>query len=108
MPADHLVGDAARDRVEIEAAVFPRHLGMKDHLEEQIAELVAERHTVALADRFGDLVGLFDGVGRDGLEILFEVPRAAAIRIAQPRHDLQQALDAGLLDRARRVRRHRC
>ena len=97
MAANHLVRDAARDRVEIEAAVLPRHLGVEDDLEEQVAEFVPQRRPIALADRFGHLVGLLDRVGRDGLETLLQIPRATAIRIAQPGHDLQQPVDAGPL-----------
>src|SRR3546814_3527200 len=40
---------------------------------------------------FRSLVGLFDGVGRDGGEALLEIPRAAARGVAQPRHDGEQA-----------------
>ena len=49
------------------------------------------RHVAAL-DRVGDLIGFLDRVGRDRREILLAVPRAAAIGIAQPRHDGEQAL----------------
>ena len=95
MAANHLLGDAARDRVEVEAAVFARHLRVEDDLEQQVAELVAERRPVVLTDRLGHLVGFLDGVRRNRLEALFEVPRAAARRIAQPGHHVEQLIDAG-------------
>ena len=57
---------------------------------------------VAALDGVGDLVGLLDRVGRDGGEGLLQVPRAAAVRRAQPRHDLDQAEDRV----RRRQRRH--
>src|SRR5690606_17873332 len=46
-------------------------------------------------DRVVDLVGLLDRVGRDRLEALLEVPGAATLRIAQARHDVEQAVDRG-------------
>ena len=95
MAANHLLGDAARDRVEVEAAVLARHLRVEDDLEQQVAEFVAERRPVVLTDRLGHLVGFLDGVRRNRLEALFEVPRAAAGRIAQPRHHVEQLIDAG-------------
>ena len=95
MAANHLLGDAARDRVEVEAAVLARHLRVEDDLEQQVAELVAERRPVPLTDRLGHLVGFLDGVRRNRLEALFEVPRAAAGRVAQLRHHVEQLIDAG-------------
>ena len=94
MAANHLLGDAARDRVEVETAVLARHLRVEDDLEEQVAEFVAERRPVVLTDRLGHLVGFLNGVRRNRLEALFEVPRATAGRIAQPRHHVEQLIDA--------------
>ena len=48
-------------------------------------------------DRIHNLVGLLQGVGRDATEVLFLVPRAAALGIAQARHDVEQGLDGGSL-----------
>ena len=90
---DHLGGDACGHRVEVEPPGLLRHLRVVDHLQQQVAELALELVQVAPRDRVRDLVGLLDRVGRDGREALLEVPRAAAVRIAQPRHHPQQALD---------------
>ncbi len=49
---------------------------MEDDLEQEIAELVLEIVHVAARDRLGDLVGLFDGVGRDRGEVLLDIPGA--------------------------------
>ena len=91
MPAHELLADRLCDGVEVEVAHLARHLRVEHHLEQKIAELVAQAVPVLAADRVVDLVGLFDRVGRDRLEALLEVPRAAAVGIAQLRHDLEQA-----------------
>ena len=90
MAADHLVGDPARDVVEIELTRFLGHAGMEDHLQEEIAELVLERLGLAALGRLGDLVGFLDGVGRDGGEALLEVPGTAVLGVAQTRHDVDE------------------
>ncbi len=66
---------------------------MEHHLQQQVAEFVAQVVEVAAVDRVGDFVGFLDGVRRDGGEALLQVPGAAALWIAQPRHDRQQAFD---------------
>ena len=89
----HLVGDRRGDVVEGEQPGFLGHAGMEHDLKQQIAELVLQRRHVAALDRIGDLIGLLDRVGRDRREILLAVPRAAALRVAQPRHDREQPVD---------------
>ena len=86
MARDHLVADR-RDHVgEIEVPAFLRHLRVEHDLQQQIAELVAKRGVVAPVDRVGDFVGFLDRVRRDRVEVLFEIPRAAALadRAASP------------------------
>jgi hypothetical protein len=56
-------------------------------------ELVLQVDQVIAVDRIGDFVSLFDRVRRDGREILRQVPRTAAVGIAQFRHDREQRLD---------------
>ena len=92
MPALQLVADRRGDGVEIELTALARHLRMKHHLEQQIPQLVLEVRHVAAIDRIGDLVSLFDRVGRDAGEILLDVPRTARRGIAQARHDREQPL----------------
>jgi len=41
------------------------------------------------------LIGLFDRVRGDTGEILFDIPRATCVRIAQPAHDFQKPFDPG-------------
>src|SRR5713101_6204519 len=91
MAAQHLVGDRAGDIVEVEEAGLLGHARMEDDLEEQIAELVLECCRIAALARLGHLIGLLDGVGSDGGEALLAVPGTAALGIAQPRHDVEQA-----------------
>ena len=76
--ADHLVGDGAHHVVPGEGAGLLGHARVIDHLEEEVAELVAELGHVAARDGLGHLVGLLDGVGRDAVEVLLDVPGTAA------------------------------
>ena len=64
---------------------------MIDHLQQEIAKLVTEIVEIAACDGIRDLVGFLDGVGRNGREILFEIPGTAAAGRSQRRHDLEQA-----------------
>ena len=77
MAADQLGRDALDDVAEIERAGLLGHPGVEHDLEQQVAELVLEVEKIAARDRVGDLIGFLDRVGRDGREILLEVPRAA-------------------------------
>ena len=88
----HLVANAIDDVVEREQSGFLGHLRVEHDLELEVAELVGERVHVLARDRVGDLVGFLDRVGRDRAERLDRVPFAAAHRIAQAAHDLDQAL----------------
>ena len=78
MAADHLVVDRLGHVGEGEGASLLGHARMKDHLEQQVAQLLLQIAQVAALDGVGDLIGLLDGVGRDGGEGLFQVPGAAA------------------------------
>src|SRR5262249_49018376 len=66
---------------------------VEHHLEQEVAELLTQILEVAARDRLGDFIGLFDGVWRDRLEILLEVPGAAAAGSAQRRHEFEQTAD---------------
>ena len=75
---------------EIEGALFLGHAGVEDDLEQQIAEFVLEIVQVAARDGVGHLIGFLERIGRDGAEVLFEVPGAAGAGRAQRGHDLDQ------------------
>ena len=90
----HLVADAVDHVVEREMAGILGHLRVEHDLELEIAELVGEAVHVVARDRVGDLIGFLDGVGRDRFERLDAVPFATADGIAQPAHDLGEAIEA--------------
>ena len=91
MPADQLGGDRLDHVGEIEGALLLRHPGMENDLQQKIAQFVLQPGQIVASDGIGDLVGFLERIGSNGAEILLEVPRAAASRRAQRRHDLDQA-----------------
>src|SRR5262249_11030949 len=64
-----------------------------DHLEEDVAELVAERRRVAAVDGVQHLVGLLDEIRTEGRVRLLAVPRTTTRR-PQPRHDVDETAEA--------------
>ena len=80
MPSDHLARDRLDHVAEGECVLLLGHAGVKHHLQQEIAQFVSQIIEVAARDRIGDLVGLLDGVGRNGREILFEIPGATGTR----------------------------
>ena len=93
MPADHL-GDDRLDHVgECESAGLFGHPRVEHHLKQQVAKLVGKIGHGAPVDGVGDLVCLFDGIGRDGREILRQIPWTSGVRIAQPHHHRDQGID---------------
>ena len=75
-------------------ALLPRDLGVKDHLEQQVAQFVPKVGEIAPLDGVRHLIGFLDGVGRNRREGLFEVPRATGARRAERRHDFDEAGDS--------------
>jgi hypothetical protein len=90
VPSDHFARDCLDHIGKCECVLFLGHAGMEHHLQQEIAEFVAQVAEIVARDGFDDFVGFLDGVGRDRRKILFEVPRTAAAGRAQPRHDLEQ------------------
>jgi len=78
---------------EYEQACFFGHARVVDGLQQQIAEFLLQTVPVLILDGSGDFVGFLDRVRRDARERLFAVPGAAAVRIAQAAHDLDQVGD---------------
>lgn len=93
MAPDHLGGDGLDHGAEIEGAALFAEAGVEHDLQQQVAQLVAEIVEIAARDGVRHLIGFLDGVGRNGGEVLREVPGAAGLRRAQCRHDLQQLPD---------------
>ena len=94
MAADQLARDAPRPRRRNRTRRPPRPSGhgTRPGAEGRRVRPCRSRRSPR-CDRVGDLIGFLDRVGRDGREILLEVPRAARARRAQRRHDREQALD---------------
>ena len=67
---------------------------MKDRLEQQVAEFLAEVGVVAVVDRGDDLVRLFQQRRAQRSVGLLAIPRAAA-GSAQLGHDVGELVDAG-------------
>ena len=67
---------------------------MENHLQQQVAQLVAQIVPVSAINRIDDFVGFFQRIRRDGGEVLFYIPRAAAVGIAQSSHDRKQIVEA--------------
>jgi len=91
MPSDHFSRDCFDYVAEGECIFFFRHTGVKHHLQQEIAEFIPEIVEIAAGDSIGDFIGLLDGVGRNGREILLEIPGAPRLRRSQRRHDFEQA-----------------
>ena len=91
VPRDHLVSDGLDDAVKGEMPGLCTHLGVIDRLQQQIAQFALQLGPVGPGDSIGHLVRLFDGIGRDGGEILFDIPWATRVRVTQAAHDFQQA-----------------
>ena len=66
------------------------HAGVKDHLEQKIAQFAFKLVHIAAVDGLRDLVGFFYRIGSDAGEGLLDVPRAALIGIPQARHDFEK------------------
>ena len=89
--ADHFARDGLDHIAERERVLLLRHAGVKHHLQQEVAEFVAQVVEIAACDRVDNLIGLLDRIGRDAREILFEVPRTAGHGGPKPGHDLDQA-----------------
>ena len=93
MAADELGVDRLDHVAEIEGALLLRHAGVEHDLQQQVAELFLKIGKIVARDGVGDFVGFFERVGRDGREILLQIPRAAGLGRPQRRHDLDQPAD---------------
>src|SRR6266508_351038 len=83
VPADQLLGDGARDPVDVELPGVLGDLGVEHHLQEQVAQLLAQvvgtgRARALLLDRVEDLVDLLHQVAGEARVGLLGVPGAAA------------------------------
>ena len=90
MTPHQLCGEAFDHISKVERALLLRHPSMENDLEQEIAQFLTQVVEVTACDSVGDFVSLLDGIGGDGLECLFQVPRAPGARRAQRRHYFEQ------------------
>ena len=84
----------ASESATAELAGLRAELRQQHALEDQVADLLAERRAVARVDRLQHLVGLLEHEGPQRLQRLLAVPRAA-VRRAQARDDVDEAVEGG-------------
>jgi hypothetical protein len=77
MTANHFAVDFRDDVGDVEAAFFVSDLGVKEDLEEEIAEFFGEFGVVGAVESVEDFVGFFDEVGAESGVSLFAVPGTA-------------------------------
>ena len=106
VPAHQFLGDAKGDGVEGKAALLLGDLGVKHHLQQQVAEFLAQVGVVRGVDGGGDLVGLFQQAGAQRGVGLFLVP-GTAVGGAQRSDDGAQLVETGEGRIGRGLERHR-
>ena len=79
MAAAELLVDPAQDVGDGEEAGLVRHLGVKDDLEGEVAELLFQLGRIVLVDGLQDLVGLLQQVRLDARVGLLAIPGAAVL-----------------------------
>ncbi len=94
MSTDQLAGDAVHHLVESEAILFASQLAVIDHLEQQVAQFLAQLREIPLLYGVRYFVGFFQGVRDDGRVALLEIPGAAEFGIAQARHEVEQVVES--------------
>ena len=83
---DQLTIETGNHIRDIEVARLVCHLRIKDHLQQEIAQLLAKISPIAPLDGVEDLVALLERIFPYGVEALLTIP-GAAIGTAQPCHD---------------------
>jgi hypothetical protein len=91
MAADQLGGQRLDDVAEGKGALLFGHPGMKNDLQQQVAQLIFQAREVTAGNGVRNLVGLLKRVGSNRPEILLEIPRATRSGRSERRHDLKQA-----------------
>jgi hypothetical protein len=89
VPADQLRHDPLRHVVDVEGPLLAGHLRVEDHLQEHVAQLVAQPLRIPRVDGLQRLVRLFQQVPPERLVRLLPVPRAP-VRAPEPLHHADQ------------------
>ena len=87
VPPKHLVANPCSHFVEIECTGLSSHLCMKNDLEQQISQFVAQSGHIIPGNRIRDLIRFLNRIRSDAGEVLLAVPGAACFRIPQACHD---------------------
>ena len=95
MPPYHFLDIAGDDRPKVEGVFFLIHFNQKQHLENDVSQLFADRLHLAGGDGFGQLVDLLDKIVGQGRRRLFAVP-GAAFRRTQPADQGQDVFQAAV------------
>jgi hypothetical protein len=93
MTPDHFVADGADNIIEGESSSFLRHTAVKYDLKQKIAQFILKVVKVATLNSVCHLVRFLNGVRKDCVERLLEIPGTSVIGIAQTRHDGNQIID---------------
>ena len=102
MPRLHLVEETFRHVSEVERSTLLRHYTVEEDLQQQIAQLLAQKRVVAGSNRVIDLVRFLEQVRPKRLVRLRRVPFAAATQVL---HQLQRLIESRLfLHRSSRLR----
>ena len=100
MARDQLLGDVARDRLEVARAALGEEQREEVRLEEQVAELVEQLRVVARERRVRDLVGLLDRVRHDRPLGLLAIPGTFAAQALRQLLELDERVGKSHPDRA--------
>ncbi len=93
MPPPHLLLEPARDRLRVELPALLADHDLEREVEQQVAELVAQRGGVAVRERLIELEDLFDEIRTQRLGSLGAVPGTAGSEIA---HERESAGESGI------------
>jgi hypothetical protein len=66
---------------------------MEDHLQQKVPELLSQILTVSSLSGLCDLIGFFEGIRHQTLEVLLKVPGAAPFGVPELGHDVEKAIN---------------
>jgi hypothetical protein len=89
MPANQFLAEALQDVGHGELVALTGHLAVEHHLEQEVAQLLAQMVEAPLVDRLDHLVRFLDQVGLERIACLLSVPWATAFA-SQASHDGKQ------------------